>query len=93
MSSPAERYTGPGAGAIHLLLKVMNAIIIFSGCIMASTFFCVVILRYGFGTDLFAYEEWLLAIGLLAIFFSQCGRHLSRHPYQCRYPRHLSFQA
>ncbi|WP_208991103.1 TRAP transporter small permease subunit [Pseudovibrio sp. Tun.PSC04-5.I4] len=29
---------------------------------MAGTFFLVVIFRYGFGSDLFAYEEWLLII-------------------------------
>jgi TRAP-type C4-dicarboxylate transport system permease small subunit len=29
---------------------------------MAATFFCVVILRYGFQADLFAYNEWLLII-------------------------------
>lgn len=70
MSSPAERYTGPGAGAIHLLLKAMNATIILSGCIMALTFFCVVILRYGFGADLFAYEEWLLVIAFWFFFLA-----------------------
>lgn len=37
---------------------------------MASTFFCVVILRYGFGTDLFAYEEWLLAIAFWLFFLA-----------------------
>lgn len=34
-----------------------------AGClIMAVTFFLVVIFRYGFNSDLFAYEEWLLII-------------------------------
>lgn len=73
MSSPAERYSGPGAGAAHALLKVMNAIIILSGCIMALTFFCVVILRYGFSADLFAYEEWLLVIAFWFFFLASAA--------------------
>jgi TRAP-type transport system small permease protein len=68
MKSPAESYAGPGAGAIHALLRVMNATIILSGCIMALTFFCVVVLRYGFSADLFAYEEWLLVIAFWFFF-------------------------
>lgn len=70
MSSPAERYSGPGAGAVRGLLKVMNTVIILSGCIMALTFFFVVILRYGFNADLFAYEEWLLVIAFWFFFMA-----------------------
>ena len=62
------RNAGPGAGAIHALLRVINATIILSGCIMALTFFCVVVLRYGFSADLFAYEEWLLVIAFWFFF-------------------------
>lgn len=70
MNSPAEQYSGVGAGTIRVLIKAMNAIIITSGCIMAVTFFCVVILRYGFNADLFAYEEWLLAIAFWMFFMA-----------------------
>lgn len=70
MSGLAENYTGPGAGAMRGLVKVMNAIIIVCGCIMALTFFSVVILRYIFNADLFAYEEWLLAIAFWMFFMA-----------------------
>lgn len=70
MNSPAEHYAGVGAGAIRSLVKAMNAIIIVSGCIMALTFFFVVILRYIFNADLFAYEEWLLTIAFWMFFMA-----------------------
>jgi hypothetical protein len=70
MNSPAESYVGPGAGLIRSLVKAMNAIIIVAGCIMALTFFFVVILRYGFSADLFAYEEWLMAIAFWMFFMA-----------------------
>lgn len=50
------------------VLWLMKAIVIFSGGLMAVTFCLVVIVRYGFGGDLFAYEEWLLAISLVGFF-------------------------
>lgn len=43
-------------------LRIMRWIVILSGFLMSFTFFAVVIIRYGFGGDLFAYEEWLLAV-------------------------------
>lgn len=70
MSGLAERYTGPAAGFMRGIVKAMNAIIIVCGCIMALTFFSVVILRYGFDADLFAYEEWLLAIAFWMFFMA-----------------------
>ncbi len=39
-----------------------RAFVCIANLIMAATFFCVVILRYGFQADLFAYNEWLLII-------------------------------
>ena len=39
-----------------------SAFVCVASLIMAFTFFCVVILRYGLQADLFAYEEWLLII-------------------------------
>ena len=47
---------------------LMKAIVIFSGLLMAVTFGAVVVIRYGFGGDLFAYEEWLLAISIVGFF-------------------------
>lgn len=70
MQSPAECYAGPGSGLVRSLVKAMNAIIIVAGCIMALTFFFVVILRYGFSADLFAYEEWLMVIAFWMFFLA-----------------------
>lgn len=47
---------------------MMKGIVIFSGFLMAFTFGAVVVIRYGFGGDLFAYEEWLLAISIVGFF-------------------------
>lgn len=49
-------------------MVVMKAIVIVSGSLMAATFGMVVVIRYGFGGDLFAYEEWLLAISIVGFF-------------------------
>lgn len=46
---------------LKMVMKLMNIIIVFVGCLMSVTFFLVVIFRYGFNADLFAYEEWLMA--------------------------------
>lgn len=46
----------------------MQGIVMFSGFLMAFTFGAVVVIRYGFGGDLFAYEEWLLAISIVGFF-------------------------
>lgn len=46
----------------------MKGIVMFSGFLMAFTFGAVVVVRYGFGGDLFAYEEWLLAISIVGFF-------------------------
>ncbi|SMX36838.1 TRAP transporter small permease [Octadecabacter ascidiaceicola] len=50
------------------MLAIMKLIVTFSGFLMALTFGLVVIIRYGFGGDLFAYEEWLLAISIVGFF-------------------------
>ena len=47
---------------------IMRLIVTFSGFIMAFTFGAVVVIRYGFGGDLFAYEEWLLALSIVGFF-------------------------
>lgn len=68
----------PLAGA----LRLMRWIVIFSGLLMAFTFFMVVIIRYGFSGDLFAYEEWLLAVCFWGFFAgsalaSERGDHIN----------------
>ena len=47
---------------------LMRQIVILSGFLMAFTFGAVVVVRYGFGGDLFAYEEWLLAFSIVGFF-------------------------
>ncbi|MCB4457300.1 TRAP transporter small permease [Leisingera sp. McT4-56] len=47
---------------------VMRQIVMVSGFLMAFTFGAVVVIRYGFGGDLFAYEEWLLGISIVGFF-------------------------
>jgi len=44
------------------MLAIKRAFVCVASLIMAFTFFFVVILRYGFQADLFAYEEWLLIV-------------------------------
>lgn len=47
---------------------LMRQIVMASGFLMAFTFGAVVVIRYGFGGDLFAYEEWLLAFSIVGFF-------------------------
>ncbi len=49
-------------------MVMMKIIVVFSGALMGLTFGAVVVVRYGFGGDLFAYEEWLLAISIVGFF-------------------------
>ena len=46
----------------------MRQIVMACGFLMAFTFGAVVVIRYGFGGDLFAYEEWLLAFSIVGFF-------------------------
>ncbi|UWQ93904.1 TRAP transporter small permease (plasmid) [Rhodobacteraceae bacterium M382] len=46
----------------------MRQIVTFTGFLMALTFGAVVVIRYGFGGDLFAYEEWLLGLSIIGFF-------------------------
>ena len=47
---------------VRIMVAVKGVFVAVASLIMAATFFCVVILRYGFQADLFAYNEWLLII-------------------------------
>ena len=53
---------------MKLVAFVCRQIVMFSGFLMAFTFGAVVVIRYGFGGDLFAYEEWLLGISIVGFF-------------------------
>lgn len=53
---------------MKLIALIMRIIVTISGFTMAMTFGAVVVIRYGFGGDLFAYEEWLLAISIVGFF-------------------------
>ena len=44
------------------MIAAKGVFLIIACLVMAFTFLFVVVLRYGFGADLFAYEEWLLII-------------------------------
>ena len=48
--------------AVRLLVAAKAAFLAVACLVMASTLVLVVVLRYGFSADLFAYEEWLLVI-------------------------------
>jgi len=80
MQNLTEKIAGPGPGVLHIILSVMKSLIATAGCIMALTFFFVVILRYCFNADLFAYEEWLMVIAFWMIFLaSAVATHDNSH--------------
>ncbi len=49
-------------GLVRAMLAFKSVLVVISCLIMAGTFFFVVIVRYGFEGDLFAYNEWLLMV-------------------------------
>ena len=53
---------------MKLIALVCRQIVMACGFLMAFTFGAVVVIRYGFGGDLFAYEEWLLAFSIVGFF-------------------------
>ncbi len=50
------------------VLIAQKTILVLSSLIMAIVFFLVVVARYGFQGDLFAYEEWVLVIAFWLYF-------------------------
>ena len=50
------------AKTVRILLRLQTIYVCFGCLAMALTFFFVVVFRYGFNADLFAYEEWLLIL-------------------------------
>ena len=49
-------------GLVRAMLAFKSVLVVIACLIMAGTFFFVVIVRYGFEGDLFAYNEWLLMV-------------------------------
>lgn len=68
MSEITERLPRAFASPLRGILRVMRLLVALGGLLMALTFMCVVIIRYGFSGNLFAYEEWLLAICFWSFF-------------------------
>ncbi|MCY4452351.1 MAG: TRAP transporter small permease subunit [Immundisolibacterales bacterium] len=80
MSQLIEHVPTALRGPVRVLLAVKGAFVSVASLIMAFTFFCVVILRYGFEADLFAYEEWLLIICFWLYFMaSALGTYENSH--------------
>lgn len=70
MSILTSELPKPVARPLNTVIKLMNFMITAGGVIMALTFFMVVIFRYGFGANLFAYEEWLMTISFWMFFMA-----------------------
>ncbi|AEV38226.1 TRAP dicarboxylate transporter, DctQ subunit [Pseudovibrio sp. FO-BEG1] len=70
MSILTSELPRPVAKPLNGVIKLMNLMITAGGVIMALTFFMVVIVRYGFGGNLFAYEEWLMTISFWMFFMA-----------------------
>ncbi len=65
---------------MRVMLAIQSGFVCVASLIMAFTFFGVVILRYGFQADLFAYEEWLLIICFWLYFMaSALGTYENSH--------------
>ena len=67
---------------VCLMVAAKGAFVSVASLIMAATFLCVVVLRYGFQADLFAYNEWLLIICFWLFFMGGAlgtyeGSHIS----------------
>lgn len=68
MNEMADRLPKMARVPLRAVLKFMRLFVAASGLLMAVTFMAVVIIRYGFAGNLFAYEEWLLAISFWGFF-------------------------
>lgn len=68
MSEIAERVPQVLGAPLRAALRFMHLFVAAGGMLMAFTFLAVVIIRYGFAGNLFAYEEWLLAISFWTFF-------------------------
>lgn len=68
MSEITGRLPSAAALPLRTALKAMRLFVAAGGLLMALTFLTVVVIRYGFSGNLFAYEEWLLAISFWTFF-------------------------
>lgn len=68
MTSVTEKLPIIVGKPLELSLKFMRLVVTISGFTMALTFLFVVLMRYVFGGNLFAYEEWLMAISFWGFF-------------------------
>ena len=69
MTEIVDRLPPVAARPLLAIITFMRLFVAAGGLLMAVTFFAVVIIRYGFSGNLFAYEEWLLAISFWTFFF------------------------
>jgi len=58
----------PLGSLVNILLRSKEYLLVIASLVMAFVFFFVVILRYWFQADLFAYEEWVLMIAFWVYF-------------------------
>lgn len=68
MDDVTKRLPRAAAAPLRAILRCMEIFTAFGGLLMAVTFLAVVVIRYGFAGNLFAYEEWLLAISFWTFF-------------------------
>ena len=85
MSEITERLPQAAAAPLRAVLRFMRLFVAAGGMLMALTFMAVVIIRYGFSGNLFAYEEWLLAISFWTFFFGGRAGGWKEIPCECRY--------
>ncbi|MES0884276.1 TRAP transporter small permease [Roseibium sp. SCP14] len=69
MTEIVDRLPPAAARPLRAVVNFMRLFVAAGGLLMALTFCAVVIIRYGFSGNLFAYEEWLLAISFWTFFF------------------------
>ncbi len=53
---------------MHTLVRLEKVIVFCCSLFLAAAFCLIVLLRYGFDSDLFAYEEWVLTVAFLLYF-------------------------
>ena len=64
------------ARLIRIAVLLQKSLIVAYSLLIAATFGAVVVLRYGFETNLFAYEEWILAAAFTMYFIGAAqGSH------------------
>ena len=68
------------ARLIRAVLFVQKVLLVVCSLLIATTFGVVVVLRYGFQMNLFAYEEWMMAAAFTLYFIGSAqGSHDNTH--------------